>query len=249
MEAEPNAPKESGTSEAGKQGRTKPEPFKPTSEISNGDGQMIAYDLLEESAREIGIPATAAKYQVNEHALRSRARDHKWKKIPDGRTLAKRNKGTGSELATTEGDFSSRVAPFRERVFKKMDESLGKFRAKAPKSFKEFDSASKIAERMMGIGDEGAKIGVLVHINEAIDEHGENMQPIEATEVDAIVSPCIPVSRLPDSVQQGNKALPEPAASYTDHTPPKESVTLNPDDVSDRRFVLPGIIKDHTHPA
>ncbi len=239
------------SSATGQQGN-KPEPFKPVSEIRNGDGSMVAYDLLEESAREIGIPATAAKYNVNVKALRSRARDHKWRGIPDGRTLQKRNATTGRELTAGEGDFSSRIAPFREKVFKKVDESIAKFRPKAPKSFKELDSASKIAERMMGIGDEATKIGVLVHLNEAIDQHGEDMKPIEATLIDdaePTLQNCneslIPSS--PATLIQGNSDAVAQPNSPKESDALKESVstslTLNPGDSSKRQYVLPGIIE------
>ncbi len=102
---------------------------------------------------------------------------------------------------------------------------------------------------MLGIGDESTKIGVLVHLNEAIDQHGEDMKPIEATLIDDAeptlqncnesLTPSIPAPLIQgdsDAVQQPKQVEP----SSKDDTVKKEgSLTLNPGDSSKRQFVLP----------
>lgn len=206
-------PEQKDSREAGPQMR--PKPGTPTTSIINAEKQSIAWDLIEEAARKIGVSAAAREYKVSIGAVTSRKIRCGWKGIPDARSLAKTG-NTGSEIVVAEaGDFSSRIAPYREKVFRKMDDSLGKFRAKAPKSFKEFDSASKIAERMLGIGDESAKVGVLVHINEMIDAHGESMEPIEAREISTVtLRPSLPESEqqgTSDTAQTESDALKESA--------------------------------------
>jgi hypothetical protein len=254
---EDKKPAHQGNRDAGQQRSTQAKPFTPTTEILSEDGIAVAWDLLEESSRALGIPATALKYNVRADTILKRKRLKKWKDIPDGRTLTKTVEASGAQLATTPGDFTGRIAGYRERVFKKVSDSIDKFKAKAPKSFKELDSASKIAERMMGIGDETTKIGVLVHLNEAIDQHGDDMQPIEATEVvdDAALLPSIPDSPNSATVQQGSSAPArdalsksnepaQPSPSQSREEPKREtSRTLNPNDNSKRQFVLPGIIE------
>ena len=159
-------------------------PFQPTTSVLNTHGEAVAWDLLEQSCREIGVPATAQKYDVKPKAILARKLSHKWKGIPDARSLAKVKQGSSAEITS---DLSSQIAPFRERAFRKINDSLGKFKPKAPKSFRELDSCVKIGERMLCIGeDTGAKQSVIVHINEAIDAFNPDSLPHEIVEAETV---------------------------------------------------------------
>lgn len=194
-----------------KQRSTQLRPGSPTTEIINEDGQAIAWDLIEESSRAIGIPATAAKYHVNGDTILKRKRLKKWKGVPDGRSLAKVEQGSSEQLTTTPGDFTDRIPGFRERVFKKANDSIGKFKAKAPKTFKELDSASKIAERMMGIGEQTGNTAVLVHINEAINQHDPDSLPLESKPNESQEQGnTIDATLLPERSETGEQASPGP---------------------------------------
>jgi hypothetical protein len=260
---------ESTTSDAGKQGSsrsTQARPGTPTNEILNADGIAIAWDVIEDSARRIGIPKTATEYKIEADAIRTRSRRYKWKKIPHAATLAKRNANSDA-LVTMTGDLASVIDRHRATVFEKTSKSIAKFRAKAPKNFREFDAADKIARRALGIDeDKPAQQSVLIQINEAIGEH-EAPVPVEAHEV----FPCNPEPMQLDNNEAGNQGSSEPAPPPRTSecvTPPLESdapketandhpvtkastpfptnsetgshsLTLNAGDSSRRQFVLP----------
>jgi hypothetical protein len=162
-------------------------PGTPTTSIKNADGVAVAWEVIEDESRRIGIIATADKLKVNASAIRTRMKRHKWKGIPDGRTLVAQEKQSVTNSSDQPGDFSSRVVAHRENVFKKATDSLGKVKRIPVHNAKDFDIVDKIARRAAGIDDnEMGKTAVLIHINDAIEAHGEN-QPIEAT-----VIPCLP---------------------------------------------------------
>jgi hypothetical protein len=184
---------ESAKSATTRQG-SRPPPFQPTTSTVNFDGVEIAWDIIEESCREIGVIATADKYRVSPITIRARKRDHKWKKIPDGRTLVKQGSKGSRELTSANGDLSAEIAPFRAKAFQKINDSLGKFKAKAPKSFRELDSCVKIGERMLGINEEKpAQQNILIKINEAVDNFDPDSLPheIEATVIQGDSAPAI----------------------------------------------------------
>jgi hypothetical protein len=248
--------------EAGVQGSTKPVPFAPTTEIVNADGVAIAWDLIEQTSREFGIPTAASKYKVDQNTIQARKRLKKWKRIPDMRGHRKSMIPANAQLQTMEGDLSKHIDRHRATVFEKTSKSIAKFRPKAPRNFREFDAADKIARRALGIDDDKPTLQqTIIKINEAINS--EDAQPIEAE-----VIPCNPEPRnieasepsdslgqIESGEQGSNEPSREPAhapqtePSQNDHTLPMESVTnhnkpahsltLNAGDSKARRFVVP----------
>lgn len=229
-----------GCNESGAQGSTRTSqrtPFAPTTEILNADGVAISWELIEETARQIGIPKTAEQFKLPLNTIHSRKKSHKWKKIPDGRALTKTDKGSDAQLSTMTGDLSGEIDRHRAMVFQKTSKSIAKFRAKAPKNFREFDAADKIARRALGIDDDKpAQQSVLIQVNEAIAEHNAPV-PIEANEI-----PCIPAPLPNESVdegQQGDDTPPAESNAPKESATPRGSLTLNPGDSKSRQFVLP----------
>ena len=183
-------------------------PFQPTTSVLNDQNQPVAWDLLEQSSKEIGLPATAKKYGVKLKALHARKMSHKWRGCPDARSLAKRKEDDNTELQEPPGDFTKRITAHRERVFKLASDSLGIVaRRKTPmklKSPKDVEIMDRVARRAAGIDDNvGANANVLIHINEAIEDH-KAPKPIEAREIRASLPPCTTAS-LPND--QGNSEL------------------------------------------
>lgn len=163
-------------------------PGTPTTEIRNADGVAIAWDLIEETAREIGIVQTALRYKVKAATIRMRASVHKWKKIPDGRTLVAGVQGRNIAQNGSDSDLSRHIPAHRERVFKTASDSLGKKKIIPIRSAKDYDIVDRIARRALGIDDnEGGNQQVLIKINEAIEDHA--LKPIEAHEFNAPLHP------------------------------------------------------------
>ncbi len=224
----------------------------PTTSIADVNGNQVSWDLLIESAQSIGIPETAKQFNVNAGAIRLRAKRLKIKGIPDARSIVKGTQGRSDELVAANGDLSGHIPGFRARTFEKIDKSIRAFRPKAPKSFRELDSAVKVGERMLGIGeDTGGRAQTIIQINEAVNDHEASI-PIEAT-----VIPCDPEPLPNESGQQGSTSPSrEPAHQLVDTPPPESNApkeseppaietsrTLNASDAPRRRFVLPGIIE------
>lgn len=180
-------------------------PGTPTTTILNADGNAIAWDVIEEESRRNGITAAASVFKVKPGTIQTRARKHKWKGIPDGRALAARKAKDVSSKTDTPGDFSSRIVAHRESIFKKGVDSLGKKKIIPIRNAKDFDIVDRIVRRAAGIDDSDPRnTAVLIHINEAIDAHGEN-EPIEATIVAAALPPDSTKPALPDSSEAGNQ--------------------------------------------
>jgi hypothetical protein len=159
-------------------------PFQPTTSVLNDKGEHVAWDLLEQSCKEIGLPSTAQKYGVKLKALHARKKSHKWRGCPDARTIVKVKQGSSGEVIANSDDLSQHIAPYRARMFKLANDSLGKKKSIPLRNAKDFDTASRIAERMLGIGDDDKQSQhVLIAINE-LAEH-EAPEPIEAD-----VVPC-----------------------------------------------------------
>lgn len=74
----------------------------------------------------------------------------------------------------------------REIAFDIAHESVKKFKAKAPKSFRELEAADKIARRAAGLETADMLQQTLINVNEAIDNFEE---PREATKA-AVVEPA-----------------------------------------------------------
>lgn len=220
--------------------------FKPTTAIKNADGIDIAWDMIEAECREHGVATAAVKFKVSAGAIHSRKKLKRWRGIPDARTLTKRDVQADSELIASGGDLTRVIGGHNARLYEKVSGSIDKFKAKAPKSFKELEVADKLVRRALGVDrDEAVNAPVLIQINEAIGAH-ESPQPIEAFEV----RPCNPSTTEPEQhslgepVVQGSTLQEQPPADTTkaDNTiseHPARSLTLNVGDSSRRQYVIP----------
>lgn len=219
MEANPPEPDKSaqdGAQVPAVLSRTQVAPGTPTTSILNADGNAIAWDVIEERARSSGIVETAEFFKVNAKTIRSRSVNHKWKGVPDGRALAAAAKKAVAKSQDTPGDFSGRIVAHRESIFKKGVDSLSKKKIIPIRNAKDFDIVDRIVRRAAGIDDSDPRnTAVLIHINEAIDAHGEN-EPIEATVIESIpaqpganpaaLPPESPTPPNPDSSEAGNQS-------------------------------------------
>lgn len=230
--------------ETGKQGSsTQHRPGAPTTTILNSEGQAIAWDVVEEFARHSGLAAAASNFKLKRDTVYQRKLSHKWKGIPDGRSLAKVEQGSSVSLDATPGDFTRRITAHRERVFKIASDSLGKKKSIPIKNARDYDIVDKIARRAAGINDDDvATANVLIHINEQIDNH-EAATPIEAHEV----LPCdtVPLPPLPNELRIKDALISEAGEQSQvkqSVVAPETSRTLNVGDAKRRQFVLPGTV-------
>ncbi len=223
--------------DAGNQSKGAINKFAPTTSIANSEGIQIDWSLIEETARTIGIPATADKFSIDQNTIQTRKKRHKWKGIPDGRSMSKLEIQAREQDDSSPGVFTHRIIAHRERVFNKASESCGRFKVKAPSTFREFKIADDIARRAAGLDDEESqRQSVLITINEQIDDH-DGARPIEAHEV----QPCAPAPQQLESSDAGKQSTPPPqrAPEVANEIKTSGSLTLNADDSSRRRYVLP----------
>src|SRR5438477_7876021 len=92
-------------------------PFQPTTSVLNDKGEPVAWDLLESSSKEIGLPATAKKYGVKLKALHARKTSHKWKGCPDARTMIKGVQGSNGASTTMVSDLSGIIDQHRATLY------------------------------------------------------------------------------------------------------------------------------------
>lgn len=157
----------------------------PTTTIKNKDGEWISWDAVEEvcnvppNRKQDPSFLTAAeasrRFKLSPEAIYARAKGNGWRLIGH-REKQKMEKDKGKR------DWGKSGEAHREAAFKIAHESLKKFKATKPKSFKDLDIADRIARRAAGLENDSIVQQTLVHINEAVEGHAEN-QVIEAHEV------------------------------------------------------------------
>ncbi len=167
-----------------------------TTTIQNADGEMIAWDMVQEACDVppnrlqdtsfLTAPEAARKWKLAPEAVYAKAKRQGWRLI---------NHKQKQKLLAESGkpDWGKRGESHREKAFKVAHDSLKKFRTRAPKDFKELDIADRIARRAAGLENDSVVQQTLVHINEAVEGHAE-AQVVEAYEVPplAIDSPSAP---------------------------------------------------------
>jgi hypothetical protein len=172
----------------GREKSTQKKPFTATTTIVNADGDVIAWDAIEEAVHctpfcnkdEKMTAAEAARhFKVDQQGIYARARRHKWKLV-DG------HKREGAKRAAL-NDWAKRGEAHREIAFAVGHESVKKFKARPPKTFRDLEIADRIARRAAGLETAEVVQQTLVHINEAIDDHGDQ-QVIEASVFDTLQS-------------------------------------------------------------
>jgi hypothetical protein len=161
--------------------------FKPTTSVINANGDAVAWDTIEEavriagpgdSKRKLTMMEAGEKFLIPYSAIYARARRYGWKVVNGTkRNLAKRE--------AAKADWVMRGEAQRELAFRLGHDSMKKFKPRAPKTFRELETADRIARRAAGLETAEVVQQTLVNINEAIEGHAEG-QVIEASEVDNI---------------------------------------------------------------
>ena len=159
----------------------------PTTTVKNKEGEWVSWDAVEEvcnvppNRKQDPMFLTAAEaarqFKLSREVIYARAKRHGWRLIShvEKQKLQKDKKR----------DWGKSGEAHREAAFKVAHESLKKFKAIKPKSFKELDLADRIARRAAGLENDSIVQQTLVHINEAVEGHAEN-QVIEASVVEEL---------------------------------------------------------------
>lgn len=152
-----------------------------TTTIKNKDGEWIAWDVIYEACNVppnrkqdpsfLTAPEAAKQFKIASTAIYARAKREGW------RLLSHHEK---NKILENQGkDWGKKGEKHRELAFQLAHESLKKFKATKPRSFKELDIADRIARRAAGLENDSIVQQTLVHINEAVEGHAES-QVIEA---------------------------------------------------------------------
>jgi hypothetical protein len=172
-------------------------PFEATITILNSDGQMIQWDAIEESIRVVPkcdksklltVREASEHFKVDQSAIYARAKRNKWKLVNGSARNAEKRKA--------ERDWARAGEDHREAAFKVGHESVKRFKPKTPKNFRELEIADRIARRAAGLDVADMVSNTLVHINEAIEDHGEQ----QVLEAEVIVEKLTPPPPPPDSL-------------------------------------------------
>lgn len=161
-------------------------PGQPTTTVKNKDGEWISWDAVEEICNVppnrkqdpsfLTAAEAARKFKLLPETIYARAKRDGWRLISH-REKQKIQKDKGKR------DWGKSGEAHREAAFKVAHESLKKFKAIKPKSFKELDLADRIARRAAGLENDSIVQQTLVHINEAVEGHAED-QVVEANVIE-----------------------------------------------------------------
>lgn len=156
-------------------------PFLPTTHINNADGQPISWDEVRKQVEtfKMTIPECADHYKISESTIRNRANRQQWKMI---------NAHIMNKLRR-KADWTERQDAHRDMAFKVAHESMKKFKAKAPKNFRELEAADKIARRAAGLDTSEVVQQTLIQVNEAIDAGEAIVQEVSALTADESSEP------------------------------------------------------------
>ncbi|HWX16565.1 MAG TPA: hypothetical protein VNY07_08265 [Chthoniobacterales bacterium] len=144
------------------------------------------------------ITEICARFRLKYPAVYARATRGKWTVISSVKKRAKELQKREAELKTSAAEWARRGDAHRDLVFGLAHGALAKAKLKPPRTFKEAKIADEMARKACGL-DEGdsAPHALLIHINEL--DAGEPV-PIEASVIDAELSPDGPVSVLQEAV-------------------------------------------------
>jgi hypothetical protein len=101
-----------------------------------------------------------------------------------------------AELTTTASEWVRRGDAQRDLVFNLAHRALAKAKLRPPRTFNEAKVADDMARKACGLDDrDAASDFLLIHINEL-----DGSEPIEASVIDAELSPDAPVSVLQEAI-------------------------------------------------
>lgn len=158
-------------------------------------GRSLKTDWIAiEQAVAAGLTFVEAetKFNVKLDTIRKRAARHKWV-LPSHVAAVVRAK---HEIAVQKAaeNWLEKGEQHRETAFKVASDSVKKFKAKAPKNFRELEAADKIARRAAGLDTgEGVNVQTLINLNERMN-NAEDEQVFEASAIDAEILESTPLS-------------------------------------------------------
>lgn len=148
--------------------------FLPTTHIKNDKGEQIAWDAIRERIHvqaggkagptTLTVTEAAKEFSLNRQAIYARAIRHGWRTITNAEKI---------KLIKKTRNWSESAEDHRELAFRVGHDSVKKFKAKTPKTFRDLDIADRIARRAAGLDNAEVIQQTLVHINEAIEEHAD----------------------------------------------------------------------------
>jgi hypothetical protein len=165
-----------------------------TTEITNLDGAKVAWKDVKNACETEGLTVTevCARYKLKYPAVYARATRGKWKVISTVKKRAEELQKREAELATTASEWARRGDAHRELVFNTAHGALKKASLKPPRTWKEAKVVDEMARKASGLDKaDDASRALLIHINETM---GTDDYPIEASVIDAELSPCTPTS-------------------------------------------------------
>lgn len=184
-----------------------------------GAAQITNWGEIEKLAiAGVSIPDLAIRFDMKQNTIRARALRHKW---PTPLAIAQRAreleaqgpKPTTDLITAAAEDWNAKGEAHRKQSFEIATESVGMFRPKAPKNFRELKAADDIARRAAGldIGENNNQTLIMMHerVNAFEDE-----QPEEIIEADVVV----------ESVEDTTPALP----AHTEAAPADDSSSDTP---------------------
>lgn len=128
------------------------------------------------------IAEASLKFEVKPNTIQMRVYRESWiLPLTIKKSVQKRLElATEKAIAKITDGWLERGERHRETAFKVASESVKKFKAKAPKNFRELEAADKIARRAAGLDTAEVNTQTLIQINERMEAYDEP-QPIEAT--------------------------------------------------------------------
>jgi hypothetical protein len=171
-----------------------------TTEITNLEGAKVAWKDVKSACEIEGLTITevCTRYKLKYPAVYARATRGKWSVISSVKKRAKELQKREDELTTTASEWLRRGDVHRDLVFNLAHDALAKAKLKPPRTFKEAKIADEMARKACGLDErDAASDFLLIHINEldASEPH-----PVEASVIDAELSPEAPVSVLQEAV-------------------------------------------------
>lgn len=166
-----------------------------TTTIVNADGDDVSWDVIEEACHctpfcikdeKMTVAEAARHFKVDQQGIYARARRRKWKLVDGHKRF--------NEQRRAQIDWAKRGEEHRDVAFKLGAESVKRFKPRAPKNFRELEIADRITRRAAGLETAEILNQTLVHINEAIEDHGDQ-QVVEASVVE---NQEIPTDTVPD---------------------------------------------------
>jgi len=166
-----------------------------TTEITNLDGAKVAWSDVKDACEVEGLTITdvCARFRLKYPAVYARATRGKWKVISSVKKRAKELQKREAELTTTASEWARRGDAHRELVFNAAHGALKKANLKPPRTWKEAKVVDEMARKACELDKANdTSRALLIHINEIAD--GPDSYPIEASVIDAELSPSIPSS-------------------------------------------------------